>query len=93
MTDSEKYDDINVLKIPKGQHIKDVILRSGSLIHQLGFVTNEYLQLGPVGGEGGTKKIVMPNILGMISDKKSLITFQKFHQKTFNILRFWFISN
>ena len=48
--------DIVDLKVPKGQHIKDVILRSGWYIDQIGFRTNENVQLGPVGGSGGSKQ-------------------------------------
>ena len=36
--------------------IKDVILRSGWYIDQIGFRTNENVQLGPVGGSGGSKQ-------------------------------------
>ena len=48
--------DIVDLEVPKGQHIKDVILRSGWYIDQIGFRTNENVQLGPVGGSGGSKQ-------------------------------------
>ena len=48
--------DVVELEIPKGQHIKDVILRSGWYIDQIGFRTNENVQLGPVGGSGGSKQ-------------------------------------
>ena len=58
----EKNDKANVeeLEVPKGQHIRDVILRTGWYIDQIGFRTNENIQLGPIGGNGGHERIVMP---------------------------------
>ena len=62
-----KYDDeinnIIDLEVPKGQHIRDVNLRSGAYIDQIGFTTNENIQLGPIGGPGGSPSNlkVMPN--------------------------------
>ena len=47
-----------VLTVPEGQHIKDVILRSGGYIDQIGFVTNTGKILGPVGGTGGCQRNV-----------------------------------
>ena len=44
-----------VLTVPEGQHIKDVILRSGLYIDQIGFVTNTGEILGPVGGTEGAQ--------------------------------------
>ena len=57
-----KNDEANVeeLEVPKGQHIRDVILRSGWYIDQIGFKTNENVQLGPIGGNGGDNRNVMP---------------------------------
>merc|ERR1719414_1396514 len=54
----ENDDTMNVveLEVPKGQHIKDVMVRSGWYIDQIGFRTNENIQLGPVGGDGGSKQ-------------------------------------
>ena len=49
------------LEIPKGQHIKDVMVRSGWYIDQIGFRTNENIQLGPVGGDGGSYQKLAPN--------------------------------
>ena len=47
-----------VLAVPEGQHIKDVIVRSGWYIDQIGFVTNTGEILGPVGGTGGAQRDV-----------------------------------
>ena len=41
--------NVEELVVPEGQHIKDVILRSGWYIDQIGFRTNEHVQLGPIG--------------------------------------------
>ena len=51
-------DETNVseLEVPKGQHIKDVVLRSEKYINQIGFTTNEGMVLGPVGGDGGNPR-------------------------------------
>ena len=49
------------LEVPKGQHIKDVLLKSGWYIDQIGFRTNENIQLGPVGGDGGSYRKLAPN--------------------------------
>jgi hypothetical protein len=58
--DDEK--DIVDLEVPKGQHIRDVNLRSGSYIDQIGFTTNENIQLGPIGGPGGSpSNLKVPN--------------------------------
>ena len=46
VTDNANVDE---LVVPEGQHIKDVILRSGWYIDQIGFTTNEHVQLGPIG--------------------------------------------
>ena len=57
----EFNEDNNVVEfeIPRGQHIKEVILKSGLYIDQIGFVTNDNVQFGPVGGdEGGDAKNV-----------------------------------
>ena len=57
----ELNEDNNVVEfeIPRGQHIKEVILKSGLYIDQIGFVTNDNVQFGPVGGdEGGDAKNV-----------------------------------
>jgi len=45
-----------VLEVPENQHISHVILRSGFYIDQIGFVTNEGVTLGPVGGTGGRER-------------------------------------
>ena len=47
--------DVTELEVPKGQHIKDVVLRSEKYINQIGFTTNEGRLLGPVGGNGGKR--------------------------------------
>ena len=51
-----------VLTVPEGQHIKDVILRSGWYIDQIGFVTNTGEILGPVGGTGGAQRDVYEDV-------------------------------
>ena len=51
-----------VLAVPEGQHIKDVILRSGWYIDQIGFVTNTEEILGPVGGTGGAQRDVYGDV-------------------------------
>ena len=59
----DEIDNIVDLEVPKGQHIRDVNLRSGAYIDQIGFTTNENIQLGPIGGPGGSPSNlkVMPN--------------------------------
>ena len=56
--DVNDHKNVIEMEVPKGQHIKDVILRSGLYIDQLGFITNENIQLGPVGGTGGDQNYV-----------------------------------
>ena len=46
----------------KGQHIQDAILRNGWYIDQISFRTNENVQLGPVGGDGGKIVHIKPNM-------------------------------
>jgi len=55
-----------VFVIPEDQHIKEVILRSGWYIDQIGVVTNKGVQFGPVpaGGTGGEQRH-MTKFLGM----------------------------
>ena len=47
--DTSDSANVENLVVPEGQHIKDVILRSGWYIDQIGFRTNEHVQLGPIG--------------------------------------------
>jgi len=47
---------VTELVVPEGQHIKEVFLRSGWYIDEIAFKTNEGLILGPVGGQGGSKR-------------------------------------
>ena len=54
--------NVSELEVPKGQHIKDVILKSGKHIDQIGFTTNEGMILGPVGGDGGKLRHVPPRV-------------------------------
>ena len=54
--DTSDSANVENLVVPEGQHIKDVILRSGWYIDQIGFRTNEHVQLGPI-GKGEAQKI------------------------------------
>jgi len=59
--------------IPEDQHIKEVILRTGWYVDQIGFVTNKGVQFGPVpaGGTGGYQSR-MTKSLGMKQNTGSL---------------------
>ena len=66
-------DMVNVtqLIVPEGQHIKDVILKCGWYIDSIGFITNEGVRLGPIGGDGGGDYAVGQDTINM----KKYLTF------------------
>ena len=51
--------DVTVLEVPKGQHIKNILLRSGWYIDKLGFMTDQKIRLGPIGGPGGAQRDIL----------------------------------
>jgi hypothetical protein len=54
--------DVTTLTVPDGQHIATVHGQSGWYIDQLEFITNTGLQLGPVGGNGGSVRFIEHDI-------------------------------
>ena len=80
------------LVVPEGQCIKEVILKFGWYIDQIGFVTDKNISLGPVGGRGGHKpgKRIAPKKIDFCLDSIEGVTVETEDAPAVTSLKFIF---